>query len=233
MSGRADPAGRIVVPCPRDSVHACLLPLDRLARLPRRGIAFLTAAERERQRGMGDARRRTEWRAARVCLKSLLVDLGWIAGPAECEIDSAPNGRPRLHFLAPDAPAFRGDISLSHKGAFALAAATAEPRLRIGADVEPVSPRPWRLRKAWESPADSLHPRDGGDDLRYTILWSVKEAASKVSGEGIWTPFRDLVCAATGEDRCRVKKGVCFLAEVRYSVVQNHVVSVACAPSGV
>jgi phosphopantetheinyl transferase len=191
------------VPLGDDDVDVLVLdatgPVD-LESLAQRALTREEQGEYARLRHPG---RRREWLAARACLKILLQRRGRIGDPRECAVVKDPRGRPRLAF-GPERPADPGyDCSLSHKGRFACAGVAKTLDIRIGIDVEEVSPRLVRLAAAF------VHDRDvligsRPEAERLTIVWALKEACAKVLGSGLDAAFRGATCVETTPGRHRV-----------------------------
>lgn len=181
---------------PLRDVAVALLDLESLGE--REGERFLTGRERGEYRLLKSGTRRREWLGARVCLKTMLLESGKIGSPGECEVLKDAGGRPSV--------ACAGDCSLSHKGKYAAAALTFAEGMRVGVDIEKISPRVTRLRGSFVNPGDSLPGVTGADRL-HTVLWTAKEAASKVLGTGLGAGLADLVCRQAGEGRCMTGRG--------------------------
>jgi phosphopantetheinyl transferase len=186
-----------------ERVDTCLLDLDRLGDPESTASRFLTASERAGYAELTHPLRRREWLGARVCLKLVVLRDHAVADPLACAIVKDPRGRPRLVHASEPTAGVVADCSLSHKGRFACAAVSRAPGLRIGVDLEEVSPRLSGLTRAF------VHERDvvgGGrsEPERLAILWALKEACSKVVGRGLALPLRDVACQETSPGRHRV-----------------------------
>jgi phosphopantetheinyl transferase len=144
--------------------------------------------------------RRIEWLAARICLKELLMRGGLVSDPRDCELQKDERGRPWLAGLSDPTLAARVDCSLSHQGHWACACVTTDPEVRVGVDIESVSPRLERLAEMFVTDRDRPSPKTPRR-RRLAILWTLKEAASKAVGLGIGVGLSEVVCRALGGGR--------------------------------
>jgi phosphopantetheinyl transferase len=186
-----------------DDVEVVVLDVTRLAALEPLAHEILTPEEHTEYARLHHPARRREWLAARLCLKTLLRRRGRIRDPRECAVVKDARGRPRLVFSPelPVDPAY--DCSLSHKGRFACAGAARMPDIRVGVDVEEVSPRLVRLARAFTHERDVLIG-SRPESERLAIIWALKEACAKVLGGGLDAGFRDAICRETAPGRHRV-----------------------------
>ncbi|MGI5869910.1 MAG: 4'-phosphopantetheinyl transferase family protein [Kiritimatiellia bacterium] len=151
------------------------------------------------------SRRIDEWLAARIALKTLLVEDGLAESPLHIHIRKNGHGSPYIVIYNPDTGAYaRLPCSLSHKGTLVLVAYSHRPGIRVGIDLER---RSWRLpylRRRYISEHDKMLEKDDqvGD---CTVLWSFKEAASKVLGVGMAYGFTNIHCRETSVGVCELR----------------------------
>ncbi len=160
---------------------------------------YLSANERRQFDELVHVGRRSEWLGARICLKRMLLEQSWIDRPSQCELRKDSRGRPWLVGLRGARLPETVDCSLSHQGRWACASLSTQGA-RIGVDVEPVSSRLVRLAEMFVGQRD----RPGAWhslERRLTILWTLKEAASKALGLGIGVGLSEVVCRAVGGPR--------------------------------
>jgi phosphopantetheinyl transferase len=191
----------LTVPLPR--VAVTLLDLNALDGVERPEKLYLTDTERKEYFLLGSERRRREWLGARACLKMMLLETGRLRSLRECEVLKDSRGRPSVVFRTSRGGEVKGDCSLSHKGRYAAAAISFAERARVGVDIEKISPRITRLRASFVNPLDRL-PGVLGNDRFHSVLWTAKEAASKVLGTGLGAGLSSLVCRQVGEGLCRM-----------------------------
>ncbi len=189
---------------------------------------FLTPGERSLCLTLRHPMRRREWVGARAALKILLLREGIIRELYACEIRKGLDGRPSLYFPAGQETGRPVDCSLSHKDRYAMAAFTTAKGVRLGADLEEISPRLVRLRSHFINEQDSLlaSPRE---EVGSAILWAMKEAASKVSGQGLRTGLWNLVCLEKRDKTCRIIAPQGPPLEATYFFLEDHVAAVAWA----
>ena len=162
---------------------------------------LLTESERRSYRALA-AERRADWLSARVALKEALRRS---RRRDDISIEYDPSGAPQLSGC--------DDLrcSIAHSDGAGFAAVAHES---IGADLERVRPRPWRLIRHVCVPAE-LRYLDGlassGDEL-LTLAWTVKEAVLK----GLRVGLRIAPLKVRLSDR--VPAGVCV--EVRSASVR-------------
>lgn len=152
------------------------------------------------------AKRRSEWIAARMALKDLLVRDGVARRAAEAVIRKDALGCPRVVVWEADTGRYEEiACSLSHSAPFVLCAYLRGRDAAIGVDVEPRAWRISRLRRKFVSQGDAMLQKDDsiGDD---TLLWSFKESLSKLLGTGWSSGFSRLACRETAP-------GVCVIAD--------------------
>jgi phosphopantetheinyl transferase len=192
-----------------EGIDAALLDASRLADTEVAAAHFLTAAEQQECAQLREPPRRLEWLGARIGLKILLLRRRWVDDPRDCEVVKDPRGRPRLVRLVPGGPDVRYACSLSHKDRFACAAISSEPGVRLGVDIEMASPRLARVAAAFAHDRDVVLG-DRSSDERLAILWTLKEACSKVLGRGLAMSLLDVTCEeiAPGTHRVMTAEGV-------------------------
>ena len=166
---------------------------------------WLTDGERREHDALGNDKRRREWLAARVALKDLLVRDRVVRRPSDASVRKDARGCPRIVIWEPDTGRYaERACSISHSGPFVLVAYLRRRGGRIGVDLER---RTWRvsyLRRKFVSPADAMLEKDdaSGDG---TILWSFKEALSKLLGTGWACGFRNLSCRELRPGLCEMR----------------------------
>ena len=192
-----------------EGVDVALLDASALADVEAAAAHFLTAAEQQEGAQLREPPRRLDWLAARICLKTLLLRRCWVDDPRDCELVKDPRGRPRLVRLVASGPDVRYACSLSHKDRFACAAISSKPGVRLGVDIEMASHRLTRVAAAFAHDRDVvLGHRSSGE--RLAILWTLKEACSKVLGHGLAMSLLDVSCEeiAPGSHRVTTAEGV-------------------------
>lgn len=168
---------------------------------------WLTPGEREELARLGHPRRRREWAAARLALKRLLLDEARIRDPAEVAIRKNAQGRPRVVPVGGKGqkpPVW--DCSLAHKGRYVMVAYTPCPGRRVGVDVERISARLARLAPRFAHSADRLMSPGTAAEY-FTVLWALKEAAAKMTGEGFRACLGRVVCREVAPGRCVIHYG--------------------------
>ncbi len=127
--------------------------------------------------------RREHWRLGRWTAKAAVCR--WLeAEPQRVEILAAPDGAPEAWLDGERLPI---SVSLSHRGGRALAAVTDAPRV-IGCDLELVEPRSDAFVREWLAPSEQSLLRgrgEAGRALLANLIWTAKEAATKVRREGL------------------------------------------------
>jgi phosphopantetheinyl transferase len=227
--------GALLVPEPillgfaEEGIDVAVLDATALADAESAAAHFLTAAEHAERARLRQPPRRLEFLGARICLKTLLLRRGWIEDPRDGEVVKDPRGRPRLVRLIADGPDIRYACSLSHKDRFACAAISSVPGVRLGVDIETVSPRLTRLAAAF------VHDRDVvlGDrsaEERLAILWTLKEACSKVLGRGLAMSLLDVTCQEVAPGRHRVKTAEGAELRGRHLTLEGYVVALCVGP---
>jgi 4'-phosphopantetheinyl transferase len=142
--------------------------------------AVLTAEEETRAARFRVERDRLQFRAARALLRQVAGQLLGVP-PSAVRFEAGPQGKPFV-------PETSLELNLSHSGYLIAVAAGSEP---VGIDVERIKER---------TPIDSIAGRFfHGDEIAYLSglpdderrdaffsLWTVKEAAMKADGRGVW-----------------------------------------------
>lgn len=212
-----------------EGVDAALLDASALAHAESAAAHFLTGAEQQECAQLREPRRRLEWLGARICLKTLLLRRRWVEDPRDCEVVKDPRGRPRLIRLVASGPDGRYACSLSHKDRFAGAAISSKPGVRLGVDIEAVSPRLTRVAAAFTHDRDVVLG-DRSSDERLAILWTLKEACSKVLGRGLAMSLLDVTCEeiAPGSHRVTTAEGVELRG--RHLTYEGYVVALCVGP---
>ena len=198
--------------------------------------SFFSKDELAEYETIGRASRRREWLAVRVALKKMLLDDGVANSPASLFIRKDERGCPYVVLWEPQTGRYeRIPCSFAHKGAMVFAAYAHDHSRRIGIDIER---RSWRiafLKKKFVSQDDCLLAKgdDMGDD---TILWSFKEAASKLLGSGYGCGFTTISCRETGPGVCELSRasdcGAVDSFTGRYSWFGRYVITLVMDPPG-
>jgi len=198
--------GLVSLPFGEQGIDVALLDLACLDDEDSAASRFLAPAEREEYARLRHASRRREWLGARVCVKAMLLQRGQLGDPTQCELVKDVLGRPSLSFAPSHAGSSVYDCSLSHKGRFACAGASSLMGVRVGVDIEEVSPRLLRVASAFAADHDVLiRPRPSEE--RLALLWAVKEARAKAIGGGLGVALEKVACEETTEGHLRVETG--------------------------
>ncbi len=186
------------------TVRAVLWHLDGLRQKGMTAELWLTERERAEGSAFGHERRRREWQAARIALKRLLVQDGVVRSPLHAEIRKNELGQPRIVVYVPETGHYEEiACSLAHKNRLVVAA-YARRKVRVGVDIECRSWRLPHLCRRFECPADRMLPL--ADTIgRFTILWSLKEAVSKLVGLGFACGFTQIECRETRLGTCEIQ----------------------------
>jgi phosphopantetheinyl transferase len=212
-----------------DRIDVRLLDLARLGDLETAAARFLAEPEQAEYAELRHPLRRREWLGARVCLKLMALGQGLVGAPLDCAVIKDPRGRPRLVFAPGPATGVVADCSLSHKGRFVCAATSSAPGARIGVDIEEISPRLRRLAGQFAHERDRvLGSRP--EDERLAILWTLKEACSKVVGHGLAMALREVACEEIAPGRHRVTTDALELAG-RHTTHDGYVVALCVGAS--
>lgn len=153
-------------------------------------------------RRMQSCTRRREWMASRAALRALVALTASADRPLDAKIVKDRYGRPTVRVVK---QGICHDIgcSISHKGGRVAVCLAEDGVTAVGIDIETVSERPVRLARAF------IHEKDcaaGIEDAkrRYTLLWSCKEAASKVLGLGLLVDYKKMVVVVDDAGRIRI-----------------------------
>jgi phosphopantetheinyl transferase len=212
-----------------EGIDAALLDTSALTDTEAAAAHFLTAAEDAEYARLQLPPRRLEWLGARICLKTLLLRRRWIDDPGDSEVVKDARGRPRLARLIAGGPDVRYACSLSHKDRFACAAISSAPGLRIGVDVEAPSPRLTRVAPAFAHDRDVTLGHRSSDE-RLAILWTLKEACSKVLGRGLAMSLLDVTCEEVASGRHRVTTAEGLELRGRHLTFEGYVVALCIGP---
>ena len=212
-----------------EGIDAALLDATALAHAEAAATHFLTAAEHAECARLQQPPRRLEWLCARICLKTLLLRRRWIDDPRDCEVVKDPRGRPRLVRLVAGGPDVRYACSLSHKDRFACAAISSASGRRMGVDIEALSPRLTRVASAFAHDRDVVL-RHRSSDERLAILWTLKEACSKVLGRGLAMSLLDVTCEEVAPGRHRVTTAEGLELRGRHLTHEGYVVALCVGP---
>lgn len=139
--------------------------------------------------GLGLLPRRRKWLLGRLAAKRLLAEVlaaqGRTLSFEALVVTNDAAGAP--HALVDGAP-FEGTISISHRPPFGLCALTPDPALRLGADLEVVTPRdPGLVRDFFTASEAARVAALGGRAREVAVarIWSAKEAVLKALGLGL------------------------------------------------
>jgi phosphopantetheinyl transferase len=189
------------LPCEWRHIAAARVNLCALTDPERAAESFLAPHECADWRALRHPQRRTEWLAARMCLKSLVMDQLQLTDPRGLSVMKDSRGRPWLCTNPRDV--VRGDCSLAHSGAHAAAAWTSNATTRLGIDIEQITPRLHRAAGAFCSHRDTaVACRPELNQL--AIWWTLKEAASKAWGQGLGAGLAEIACIETSAGRHRL-----------------------------
>lgn len=171
---------------------------------PEQISSYFTPVELEDCDGFSHAQRKNEWLAARIALKRLLIKDGLIQNPQHMSVRKTELGAPYIVIYEPNTGRYaRLNCSLSHKDKIVLVAYARNKKQRVGLDLEK---RSWRipcLRRKFVADRDSLIEK--GDYIGdKTILWTFKEATSKVRGTGFRCGFRNICCVEKSLGLCEI-----------------------------
>jgi 4'-phosphopantetheinyl transferase len=212
-----------------EGIDAALLDATALADVEAAASHFLTAAEQQECAQLREPPRRLEWLGARMCLKTLLLRRRWVDDPRDCEVVKDPRGRPRLARLVAGRTDVRYACSLSHKDRFACAAISSEPGVQLGIDIEAISPRLTRVTAAFAHDRDVVLG-DRSSEERLAILWTLKEACSKVLGRGLAMSLLDVTCEEIAPGRHRVTTAEGVELRGRHLTYEGYVVALCVGP---
>lgn len=187
------------------SVSAVMWHTSMLAKLgPEQISSYFTPVELEESTGISNTQRKNEWLAVRIALKRLLLQDGLLKNPKHMSVRKTKLGAPYIVIYEPDTGNYlQLNCSLSHKDKIVFAAYAKNSKQHVGIDMEK---RSWRipcLRRKFVSDKDHLIEK--GDYIGdKTLLWTFKEATSKVKGTGFRCGFRNLVCMEKSLGLCEI-----------------------------
>lgn len=218
-----------------ESIDVAVLNATALADAEAAAAHFLTPAEQAERARLREPPRRLEWLGARVCLKTLLLRRHWIDDPRDCEVVKDARGRPRLARLVAGGQDVRYACSLSHKDQLACAAISSVPGLRVGVDIEALSPRLARLAPAFAHDRDVVLGDGSSDarrssDARLAILWTLKEASSKVLGRGLALSLLDVTCEEVAPGRHQITTAEGLELRGRHLAYEGYMVALCVGP---
>lgn len=146
--------------------------------------------------------RRREWIASRTALRILTALTAASDRPLDAKIIKDRYGRPTVRVVKQGVMV---DVacSISHKEGWVAVCLAEDGVTAVGIDIETVSERPVRLAGAFSHAKDCAA---GIEDARrkYTLLWSCKEAASKVLGLGLLVDYKKIVAVIDDAGRIRI-----------------------------
>lgn len=161
---------------------------------------WLSPAEREVLEGLRLPKRIRDWRVGRWTAKHAVLRA--LGAPTlsfdDVEILAGPGGAPSPRVLA-EGSWSPVSLSLSHSGGVGFAVAVGEV-IRIGCDVEVVADRSDAFLRDYLTEAErawvTTDPRERG--RRAMVVWSAKESALKVLGEGLRLDTRSVEVTVPG-----------------------------------
>jgi 4'-phosphopantetheinyl transferase len=155
------------------------------------GEEWLTPDERLVLSKLPTEPRRLAWRLGRWAAKSALAE--WLScAPEEIEVRAGPSGAPEARVKSQLLPV---SVSLSHRGDHALAAVAAAGQA-VGCDLELIEPRSLAFVREWFAPGEQrlvLSSCESVRPLLANLIWTAKEAATKVRGQGLRLDVRTAV----------------------------------------
>lgn len=166
---------------------------------------WFTADDLKESESFTGKRRRDEWLAVRIALKRVIVRDGIAESPLHVHVRKNEKGCPHVVVYNPTNGRYaRLSCSLSHKGSLVFAAYAKQPGIRVGIDMEK---RSWRLpylRKRFISERDRMIDKDDhvGD---CTVLWTFKEAGTKLLGTGMAYGLANMQCWETSVGLCELR----------------------------
>jgi phosphopantetheinyl transferase len=187
------------------------------------GEGYLNCRERDAYARLTSPIRSREWLAARMIIKEILVKSSLIASVQDGAVQKDAYGCPRIYIHGKLAG--NCHCTITHKNGLALSAVSFEDAILLGVDLEHSTDKPLLLRKAFSTGADSIA---GMHDLRekYCILWSCKEAVSKVLGKGMTMDFRKIIISSTLHRTYEVQGHKPYRIIGRYAGGKDHVLSI-------
>lgn len=155
------------------------------------GDHWLSDRERRVLAALRAERRRRDWRLGRwtaKCALSVRLDVA----PNRIEVLAASNGAPEAWV---DGEPASVSISLSHRGGRALVAVADRPQI-AGCDLELIEPRSAAFVRQWFAPEEQgllAMSTVTEQALLANLIWTAKEAATKVLREGLRLDVRRAV----------------------------------------
>jgi phosphopantetheinyl transferase len=227
------PALQVPEPTPLDfgeeGIEVAVLDLTGLVDAEAAAEHFLTAEEHAECARLQQPPRRLEWLGARICLKTMLLRRRWVDDPRDCEVVKDSRGRPRLARRTATGPDVHYECSLSHKDRLACTGISSAPGVRLGVDIEKVSPRLSRLAAAFAHDRDIVLGERSSEE-RLAILWTLKEACSKVLGRGLAMSLLDVTCQEIAPGRHRVRTAEGLELRARHLTFEPYVVALCVGP---
>lgn len=151
-------------------------------------LDWLSEAEAEQLDSLSSAPRRASWLLGRFTVKRALHPLfakaGQAARSSEIEVRALSSGAPRAFVRGAPAPF---SVSISHRDEVAFVA-VAPAGVALGCDVELVEPRSRAFVADFFTAREAalVESHTGADrDALACLVWSAKESALKVLGEGL------------------------------------------------
>ena len=165
---------------------------------------WLTADEVTRAAALRFTKRRTEYLLRRwVCKQAVVAATGMpsdLPSLARVEVAHHPGGAP---YVQVDGAPFTLDVSLSDRAGWAVCV-VAEPRERVGCDLEIVEPRSAGFLADFLTPTEQEYVASRAVADRQTaanLIWSAKESALKVLRTGLRRDTRSVeVSIQAGDD---------------------------------
>ncbi|RPI24786.1 MAG: 4'-phosphopantetheinyl transferase superfamily protein [Chloroflexota bacterium] len=165
---------------------------------------LLTKAELSQLAGLKVDKRRREWLLGRWTAKWLVqavveAQTGRRVEMRDFRIRNTEDGVPQVVWERSDRPGLSLQISISHSGSYALCALqVGQANGLLGADIEPIEPRPAGFVDDYfvEAEANRLRMVEAGFpiDTLVTATWSAKEAALKALQLGLSVDTRSVSC---------------------------------------
>jgi len=187
------------------------------------GKPYLNCRERDEYSSLTFPTRRSEWLAARMIIKEILVKASLISSFQECSVQKDTYGCPRI--LIHGELTRNCHCTITHKNGLALAAVSFENAIFLGVDLESQTDKPVLLHKAFSTRADFI-ARAHNLREKYCILWSCKEAVSKALGKGMTMDFRKIIISSTLEETYQVQGDKSFRIVGRYAAGNRNVLSI-------
>ena len=187
------------------------------------GKGYLSCSERDEYSSLTSPTRRSEWVAARMIIKEILVKASLISSFQDCSIQKDAYGCPRI-FIHGDL-ARNCHCTITHKNGLALSAVSFEDAIFLGVDLESLTDKPLLFHKAFSTMADSI-ARAHNLREKYCILWSCKEAASKALGKGMTMDFKKIIISSSFDETYKVQGNKTYRIVGRYAAGKDSVLSI-------